>query len=137
MVKKIMTEGERIDKSRVSIVQAIESCKSQERRLTKQGVQCGAYHFKTDRKNPTMYVLEPVKDGHRKYIHVGTNTDKQADMQNRLHRWKLRDELQKDILRLEQELKTLDWQIENVSFKARSLEKRSESIRKSHLKQET
>jgi hypothetical protein len=137
MAKKIMEEGARIDKSRAAIVQAIEACKRQETLLTKQGVQSGAWHFKTDRKNRTMYVLEPMKDGHRKYVHVGTDTNKQDDMKARVRRWKLRDELQKDIQRLARELKALDWQIEGVSMEARSLEKRAESIRDSHLKQET
>jgi hypothetical protein len=137
MAKKIMEEGARIDKSRAAIVQAIEACKRQEKLLTRQGVQSGACHFKTERKNPTMYVLEPVKDGHRKYVHVGTDPDKQADMKARLRRWALRDALQKDIQRLERELKALDWRIEGTALEARSLEKRAESIRDSHLKQET
>jgi hypothetical protein len=136
MAKKIMEEGARIDKSRDAIVQAIEACRRQEQFLTKQGVQVGSYHFKTDRTKPTMYVREPVTDGHRKYIHVGTDPEKQAAMKTRVQRWALRAQLQQDIERLEQALKALDWHIDGVAMEARALEKRAESIRDTHLKQE-
>lgn len=136
MAKKIMEQGAEIDKSRAAIVQALKACKQQEQRLTKQGVQIGSIHFKTDRKKPTMYVREPVKDGERPYVHVGTDTDKQDEMEKRVERWAQRDRLQKDIKHLEQTLEDLDRHIKHLVSSIQSVEESAIKIRKNHISQE-
>lgn len=130
MAKRIMEQGALIDKSRDAIVQAIAASRRQEKLLKKQGVQIGSIHYKADRKSPTMFVYEPVKEGKRRYVSVGTDPKKQTEMQARVNRWKQRDLLQKEIERLEKDLKRLDWEIQHLVTNARKLEVEANEVRK-------
>ncbi|AUZ86176.1 hypothetical protein [Methylophaga nitratireducenticrescens] len=101
------TLGEQIDQQRQKIQLAIESCRKKIDDLTREGVQVGTIHFKTDRPN-TMYILEPSVDGRRKYVHVGTDPEKQKIKREEVERWIHRDELQKAVESLEADLRDID-----------------------------
>lgn len=114
MAKKIISQGATIDKLRADIVAAISAGKREDKRLTRQGVQIGRIHYKTDRPN-TMYVLEPSVNGKRKYVHVGTDPKKQAQKRAQVDRWQQRDQLRKAMAQLETDLQELDWRLRSVT----------------------
>lgn len=111
MAKTSIAQGREIDKLRSEIGRALARCKRQEARLTKAGVQNGHVHFKTDRPN-TMFVLEPSVDGRRRYIHVGTNPERQTVMAAAVARWGDRTRLQADMAALHDALDEFDRAVE-------------------------
>ncbi len=110
MSNKKKSDGQRLDTLRMGVIKSLKTCKAREAALTKAGVQRGNFHFKSDRPT-SMLIWEPSEDGGRKYVHVGTDPEKQAIKQAEIERWGQRDRLQKAITSLESELKDVDYQI--------------------------
>ena len=133
MAKKITAQGAAFDKTRAVIINALKSCKTQEKKLTKAGVQIGRIHFKSDRRN-SMYILEPGKGGKRKYIHVGTDLDYQAEKRAEVNRWAQRERLREDIARLESSLEEVDCQMDDLSYSIKSVHDDARILLKKHIK---
>ncbi|MES9902179.1 MAG: hypothetical protein ABW168_05785 [Sedimenticola sp.] len=135
MAKKIITHGKKIDKLRGCINAALIRCKRQEALLTRQGVQVGRIHFKTDRPN-TMFILEPTVGGKRKYVHVGTDPKIQALKETEVVRWARRHDLRQAIKRLEDEIQELDFHTERLVAIAESVNEHSRIIQDKHVEGE-
>lgn len=131
MAKTSIAHGREIDKLRSDINNAVARCARQAERLTKAGVQDGHVHFKTDRPN-TMFVLEPSVDGRRRYVHVGTDTKRQAVMRAAVDRWETRARLQSDMAALSAEVAELDRAIDHIIRSSRYLRDRALSLVKNH-----
>lgn len=102
-------------------------------RLTRLGVQSGRIHYKSDRPN-SMYVLEPSVDGKRKYVHIGTDSKKQAQKRAQVDRWRQQEQLRKAMMQLETELQGLDWQMTNVARIAEGVQELAGVFVERHVK---
>ncbi len=136
MTKGIIAQGAQLDKLRANIAEIIEACKKHERKLSRQGCQSGAAHFKTSKPN-CMFIYEPQVDGHRKYVHVGVDPDKQKEALERIDRFKKRDELNKAREDLERQLSDIDWQLRSLSGVFEHVDEYARLIHEKHVKRES
>ena len=90
----------------------LKHCQDEADRRVKAGVQWGHIHFKTDRPN-TLYVLEPAVDGRRKYLHVGTDPQHQAQRRSAVERGVRLTRLRETIEPLKAAIRELDWEIDD------------------------
>ena len=96
------------------LAQKIQNIQKQIDQLTAEGVQAGEYHFKTDRPN-TMFIYEPVLDGKRKYIHVGTDPEKQEIKKSEIERFKQREQLMQRLDQLQSNLMGFKYAVERLA----------------------